>query len=202
MIESMRDERHLLNLLMQVFWAEPTSALLTRLLESEPVVEEGELDRGLNLLLGAVRANRDRLADYQEELAVEYAGLFLGPGQPAAIPFASVYLSETRALMSEVTIDARKRYLAAGLAVKDLYRLPDDHVAVELEFLNYLTERCTEAFAAGDQETAARLFEQRESFCREHFFRWAPQFAQKVFDAASGDFYRGAGLVLRELARV
>lgn len=201
MIESMKDEWHLINLLKHIFWNEPTSDLLTRLQEGTPVAEESELDRGLNALIAAVGANSDRLDAFREELAVEFTGLFIGPRQPPAVPFASFYLSETATLMTDVTVDVRKRYLAAEMAVKELYSLPDDHVAVELEFLGFLTDKCTESFAAGDRETASRLFEQRESFCREHFSRWVPQFAQKVIDAACGDFYRGAGIVLRELAR-
>ncbi|MFN3406991.1 MAG: molecular chaperone TorD family protein [Caldimicrobium sp.] len=36
------------------------------------------------------------------------------------MPYASFYLSESRSLMTEETIDIRRRYLEAGMAVKDL----------------------------------------------------------------------------------
>ena len=201
MIENMKDERYLISLLKHVFWAEPTQELLTQLLEGKTVEEVSDVDRGLNMLLKAVAANRDRIAAYAEDLAVEFTRLFIGPMKPPAVPFSSMYLDNTGALMTEITIDVRKRYLSAGMAVKDLYSLPDDHIAVELEFLNYLTEKCVDAFSAGDQETASRLFETMEEFTREHFSRWVPQFAQKVIDTAENDFYRGAGHILLAFAR-
>ena len=198
-IDRLDDEGNVISLLRVIYWEEPTAALLGRLVESAPVAEENALDRGLNTLLGAARRNRDRLGAYGEELAVEFAGLFIGPRQPPAVPFASFYLSETATLMSDVTIDVRKRYLAAGLAVRDLNRLPDDHVAVELEFIDFVVRKCVGAFRAGEREVAAGSFRHLESFFTEHFSRWTPKFAQHVIDAGPGDFYRGAGMMLKEL---
>lgn len=197
-IEHLEDERNITSLLRAIYWEEPSEDLLIRLSASEPVAEENSMDRGLNTLLAAVHRNRSRLGEYSQELAVEFAGLFIGPRQPPAVPFASFYISETATLMSDVTIDVRKRYLAAGLAVKELNKLPDDHIAVELEFIDFLAARCTGSFRAGDREAAARAFQNLEAFLREHFSRWAPQFAQRVIDAAAGDFYRGAGIMLKE----
>ncbi len=66
--------------------------------------------------------------------------------------------------MTEETIDVRKRYLEAGMAVKELYSIPDDHIGIELEFIYYLTQRIIELFEQGQREEASRLFEIRSDF--------------------------------------
>ena len=53
-------------------------------------------------------------------------------------------------------------------------------------------------FAPADAEDAegARTYEEAHAeFCREHLFRWAPEFFQRVEQGADTDFYRGIGIL-------
>ena len=197
MIDALREERYIFSLLKHIFLAEPPVEFLREMGGIEAVPEEDDAGRGLNMLTGSVKRNIHHLDEFGEELAVEYARLFIGPKNPPAIPFASFYLSESGSLMSDVTIDVRKRYLDAGMAVRALYSTPDDHIGIEIEFLEYLTERVVELLDREEQEAASRFFGMREDFLKNHFSRWVPEFAEKIATATSSDFYRGAALMLK-----
>ena len=99
--------------------------------------------------------------------------------------------------MTDETIDVRKRYLEAGMAVKELYSIPDDHIGIELEFIYYLTQKIIDLFEQGEREEASRLFELRSGFLREHMSSWIPLFTDRILESTEEDFYKGAALALK-----
>ncbi len=198
MIEVLEEELYLFNLLRHLFLKEPSSELIKGLQKIEmPEKVENHIDYGLNLIRKAIRKNSKRIPEWLEELAQEYARLFLGPKQPPAVPYASFYLSETKALMSEETIEVRKKYLEAGMAVKDLYRIPEDHIGIELEFIYELTKQILDWLNEGEQEMAAKFFEIRKNFIKDHMLKWVPLFAETLLENTKEDFYKGAAYILR-----
>lgn len=197
MIEGLKEEASIYGLLKQIFWAEPTKEIIEGLQKISMMPEENDIDIGLNLLANSARKNKSRLNEYQEDLAIEFARLFIGPNNPPAVPYASFYLSESKTVMSDVTIDIRKKYLEAGMAVQELYSIPDDHIGIELEFLQYLTERIIELFEKGQREEASNLNEMRDEFLKGHFSKWAPHFSDNIIASTNDDFYRGAAIMLK-----
>lgn len=202
MIEELKEEIYLYNLLRQLFLREPTGELINELAMIDPPDEtEDEIDYGLKLLVETIRKNKHRLDKWLEELALEYARLFIGPKNPPAVPYASFYLSESRSLMTEETIDVRKRYLEAGMAVKNLYSIPDDHIGIELEFVYYLTQKIIEYFDQGNRAEASRLFELRDDFLQDHMSLWIPYFVANLIEFSTEDFYRGSAFLLKGIIR-
>ena len=199
LVNELKEERYVFNLLKHIFWAEPSRDFLKDITAMESIPEEDDLDNGLHKTVSAVKGNNGHLDKYAEELAIEFARLFIGPKNPPAIPYASFYLSESKSMMSEVTIDVRKMYLDAGMAVKELYSFPDDHIAIELEFLQSLTERIIELFEKGNREEASTLYGMREDFLKDHFSKWIVSFADNVIASTDEDFYRGAAYMLKGL---
>ncbi|MCB2216984.1 MAG: molecular chaperone TorD family protein [Desulfobulbaceae bacterium] len=199
MLEELQEELKLYKLLNQLFLPDPSKDLLLGLaIVSLP--ERKELDEfsiGLKLLVESIRKNENRLEAWQEDLATEYARIFIGPKSPPAVPFASFYLSGTRALMTEETVAVRKKYLERGMAVKQLYQIPDDHIAIELEFLYYLTNQAIEAYQSGQTATAEQELDARNDFIISHFVQWVPMFADKIIQHAEYDFYKGAAQMLK-----
>ncbi len=197
MIDELKEEFILFNLLRQVFLQEPSREIIEGLTEVElPPEADDEISRGLKLMIDSARRNKERLIAWTEELAVEFARLFVGPKNPPAVPYSSFYLSESRTLMTDETVTVRKRYLEAGMAVRNLYSIPDDHIGIELEFVCDLTGRTIRLFEEGQQEEASRLFEIRGDFIRKHMVLWVPLFVEKVIGSAGDDFYRGASYIL------
>ena len=197
MIEGLKEEASIYGILKQIFWTEPTKEIIEGLQKISTLPEENDIDIGLNLLANSVRKNESRLNEYKEDLAIEFAMLFIGPTNPPAVPYASFYLSESKTVMSDVTIDIRKKYLEAGMAVQALYSIPDDHVGIELEFIYYLTQKIIDLFEQGEREEASRLFELRSGFLREHMASWIPLFTDRILESTAEDFYKGAALALK-----
>ncbi|MFN3479678.1 MAG: molecular chaperone [Thermodesulfovibrionales bacterium] len=201
MIEGLKEELYLYNLLRQLFLKEPTKELINELsgIELSPLTDESgdDINYGLKLLIESIRNNKHRLDKWLEELSVEYARLFIGPKNPPAVPYASFYLSESHSLMTDETIDVRRRYLEAGMATKDLYSIPDDHIGIELEFIYYLTQKITELFEQGEREEASRLFEIREDFLSGHMAKWLFLFTDKIIEYTQENFYKGTAFILR-----
>ena len=197
MIDDLGEEKYILGLLKHIFLAEPKEELLRDLLKVNVVPGEGAIERGLDLLLSALRENKDRLDDYVEDLAVEFARLFIGPKSSPAVPYASFYLTEAKTVMSDVTIDIRKRYLEAGMAARDLYSTPDDYIGLELEFMSHLTDRMIKLFEDGQRVEASRLLEIKNKFLNEHMALWVPFFADMILEHTGDDFYKGVALILK-----
>lgn len=197
-IEELRAEAFLYNLLRHLFLKEPSRDFITEIAKIElPADGEDVINQGLKLMINSAKNNLHRLEVWLEDLAIEFARLFIGPKAPPAVPYASFYLSESKSLMTEVTIDVRRKYLEAGMAVKELYSIPDDHVGIELEFVYYLTQKAIEYFEDGNREEASRLFEMREDFLNNHMRKWIPVFVDKILESSQEDFYKGAALILK-----
>ncbi len=126
-----------------------------------------------------------------EELLVEHARLFVGPQRVIAPPYGSVYLEEGRRIMGESTLETLRAYAEAGLHLDTDFKELPDHVAVELEFVYYLTAKGVEADAARRAEEASRHFAARERFLDRHLRRWVPPFCASIAEGTENDFYRG-----------
>jgi len=126
-----------------------------------------------------------------EELLVEHARLFVGPQRVIAPPYGSVYLEEGRRVMGDSTVKALQAYQEAGLHLDSDFKELPDHIAVELEFVYYLTAKGVDAETAGSVEEANRHFLAREVFLEQHLRRWVPSFCARIAEGTENDFYRG-----------
>jgi len=123
--------------------------------------------------------------------------LFIGPKSPPAVPFASFYLSDNRALMTNETIEVRKKYMESGMGVINLYQVPDDHIAIELEFVNYLTKQALDAARSGDIVAAQSSLTARNEFISGHLRLWVPTFADKILENTGEEFFKGTAYLLK-----
>ncbi|MCF0228139.1 MAG: molecular chaperone TorD family protein [Parasporobacterium sp.] len=145
------------------------------------------------------------LAEASEEniidTEVDYAKVFLAAGEAtglAAFPYESIYTSKKKMMNESCTSDAEKYYAARGLKAKaGMYKIPDDHVGLEFEFMAVL---CEEAASAADSENEAAyekaLKDQKEFFDR-HIRKWVPVFCNDVIKYARTDFYKAVGMITR-----
>ncbi len=123
-----------------------------------------------------------------EELLVEYSALFLGPFGAPAHPFGSVYLEKGSRLMGDSTMAVKKIYQQAGAAQE--IEGPPDHIALELEFMNFLLLQQLAAEAAGDQAELAELIRLEQLFLAEMLASWTVPFANAIREKSNLDFYR------------
>lgn len=110
-----------------------------------------------------------------ESLPFEFNRLFVGPGRLLASPYESSYRNPERSLMQKETLAVRSFYSQAGLQVAHEGRDPDDHLALELEFLCYL-------LAHGDQEHFPDLYNR---FVKEHLLPWCPAHCELIHESTN-----------------
>ncbi|BCS51963.1 molecular chaperone [Geobacter sp. SVR] len=202
-MQELHGEIFVYNMLARIFYSEPTLELLRELAAMKlPSETEADASKGMLQMVEVARLHSNNLEELQDELAMEFTRLFLGPIKQVAIPYASWYLSESHQLMTDETIDVRRRYLEAGMAVKDLYSTPDDHISIELEFLSYLAGEMIAAHETGQQEMLQALENARGGFINDHMKQWAPAFIATITDSDANKFYKGAALLLDEVLMI
>ena len=139
-----------------------------------------------------------------ENLAVEYAYLFLGPGKHIS-PHESVHHkkegSQSGQLWGELTAEVKRIIESSGLEYKSEFTGMPDHISVELEFMQHVVQRETQAWEADDDKTALLCLKNEKNFVDEHLFRWIPEFCEKVIKTAESPFYREMARLTRSFIK-
>ena len=151
-----------------------------------------DVDEGYRMLYDYLKG---AWVDSTTELAIDYVRTFIGHGvngYSAAYPFESVYTSERRLLMQE----ARAEVLAT-LRENNLKRGEwnegEDHIALELEFMQILSLRTAEALDKGDEDEAARQLSIQRDFMHDHLLNWMPMLVGDMLKFSKTKFYQGLG---------
>jgi TorA maturation chaperone TorD len=135
-----------------------------------------------------------------EELAVEYARLFVGPGRHIS-PHESVHHKRDDGQYGQLwgpsTAEVKKFIESAGLKYESEYTGLPDHISVELEFMEQITLREEQAWAEGDKNTALKCLKKEKKFIKEHLARWIPDFCNKVIQEAELPLYREMAILTK-----
>ncbi len=134
-------------------------------------IEDPEMAGGYDTLrtfLEKIKINEELI----EDLAADYASLFLGIGRHPAHPYESVYLSEEGVTMRQPRNEVLRIYRREGIQKVEWFKEPDDHVAIELEFMAYLCLKVKEAIDKQDIEEGVRMFEVQNDFLSKHLKAW------------------------------
>ena len=138
----------------------------------------------------AAALGADFAAHDLQTLLVDYTRLFIGPVEPRARPYGSVWLEREDQLMQASTMDVLDAYRAGGFEVAEDFRELPDHVAVELEFLYVLIFRENAARRDGRPADLLEADALRRGFLGRHLGRWVGPFAQACQAGAECGFYR------------
>ncbi len=155
-------------------------------------VKDTYMERGYHLIKNFIDSQQNEPV---LELAVDYARVFLGAGvvqkEKISAPYESVYTSQERLIMQAARDEVLAIYRQNGLDKKTTEHIPEDHLAIELEFMAYLCEKTIEAYNNSDIEAVERYVEIQKSFIDNHLLNWLPFFCGEVTEFARTDFYRG-----------
>ncbi len=124
------------------------------------------------------------------ELEFDFNRLFVGPNRLEAAPYESVYRGTERSLMQAETMAVRSFYERAGLELYKKNNNPDDHLALELEFVCYLLEESLE------DDSYYALY---EDFLKEHLFHWVEDHCELVREQTTNTFIMGISYILQGL---
>lgn len=140
-------------------------------------------------------------------LRVEATRLFVGAPEPAVSPYEGVWRAadegvQTLLFVNPHSMDVERFMKSCGVGHREGTNEPLDHVATELEFLQWLYMAATgeagapaEADAPNDGWAGAA-----DRFLDEHAQVWMPRFARKVMEESREPFYRCAAALLEALA--
>ena len=134
------------------------------------------------------------------DLAVDYTRTFIGAGNDgysAAYPFESVYTSPKRLLMQGARDEVLVIYRANGIDKNDSWKEGEDHIALELEFLQIIGERLLEAYKADEDQKVDSLLATQYHFLHDHLLAWYPMMAADIERFSKTDFYKGLGEIGR-----
>lgn len=208
--EWLKGRQIIYRLLARLYREGPSLDILKALLEegtlSYLAQAEGneESRKGCRMMEEELRAQGGDLKAYEAKLRQDYTRLFIGPGSVKAPPWESVYRSPDRLLFGEETLAVRKFYQSFGVSIKNLYREPDDHLGLELEFMAWLCAQALEGLSGGEWK---RYLEGQQKFLREHLLEWVPAFTKDMENSAETAFFQGLasftrGFLLQDLEEV
>jgi TorA maturation chaperone TorD len=137
-------------------------------------------------------AHMERVAEHEgvQELAVEYAKLFVGPYELLAPPYGSVYLDHQKRVMGDSTMAVKKMYQEYGLQLADDFKEVPDHIAVELEFMYYLIYKEIEALQQTDQKNALTFLHAQKHFLHVFLRKFVFPFCAKIQEETISKFYQ------------
>lgn len=162
-------------------------------------------ERGMSgKTLTVLESYKDKACDdVASILRVEATRLFVGAPVPLVSPYEGVWRAEDEGVQALLFVNPYSRdvehfYRMCGVKSPEGSNEPLDHVAVELEFLQYLALIQAELIEAPQsveipENDWPKL---HESFLEEHVQMWMPRFAERLIAETHEPFYKVVGQLL------
>jgi len=131
--------------------------------------------------IGNIKEINQQLLD---ELAMDFAGIYLNH-QYQVSPCESVWFDDENLIFQEAMFAVREFYNKYALEAENWRIMPDDHLALQIQFIAHLLDH---------DETKETLLD-LSRFLDEHLLRWIDRFAAKVNKRCSTQFYAGINIL-------
>lgn len=158
-------------------------------------------------LYESLAAYQDKDADALfHELRIEYTHLFVGAPEPAVSPYAGVWWArevgvEPLLFVNKESMAVERFMRSCGVGQPEGTNEPLDHIASELEFLQYLCMlRAGAALPEELPEDFALPEQAYEEFFEKHLANWIKKLAAAIAEKARMPFYRVMGYALNSLS--
>lgn len=139
-------------------------------------------------------------SDVEQREKYAYLATFnlLNPtGKVPAPPWESVYVTRDQTLFGDPVFQIRNQLEQFGLQYIDKNKEPEDHIAIELEFMCYLCKYTWEAMTSGNKEGYAKGIYTQYWLHKEHFSRWLDSFTNNILSSDTSDLYKGLATLLK-----
>ncbi|MEX1300322.1 MAG: molecular chaperone TorD family protein [Desulfotignum sp.] len=158
--------------------------------------EAASLCAALTLSDGTGDGDED-LCSLVTECQKEYTHLCFASKPRLVHLFESVY--RTGKLMQDCTFDIARLYYDAGLRVNDGFDLLPDHIALEMEFMSYLSLQEAQALSANDITKTAYAQDLQEKVLTHHLMFFAARLSKALQTHGRSRFYQAVGRVVGHL---
>ena len=192
------------SMLSRLFRAEMDEASLKSMMKMRCPINTGnsDVDRGYRLFHKYLSKVWERTL---EDLACDYVNTFIGAnttGYSAAYPNESVHTSEERMLMQDARDEICAVYRTAGLKSAESWQMGEDHIAVELEYMQIETARTIECLKNDDINAASVSLLRQYHFLTNHLENWVPFLVKDMLKFAQTDFYRALAYLTQGFIQV
>ena len=130
-----------------------------------------------------------------EQLAIEFARLFLGPGKHIS-PHESVQIRQDGILNDATTARVSHFIEVAGYEFRSGSKRYPDHICSEFEFMEALISKQVKAITNGDLREAETSEMLQDEFLRQHLVLWIPLFCDEIEQSAKLPLYKALGRVV------
>ena len=131
-----------------------------------------------------------------ECLREQYTQTFVGPGPHISL-YASIYCDNEGQLWGDSTVWVKRFIERTGLSFRDNWDSIPDHITIELELMQRLTDyeaqlRLQDSSESSEntQKQLCQCLKVQEKFLSEHLCMWIPQFCKRVLENSTSLFYR------------
>lgn len=134
---------------------------------------------------------RRKGTNVRQDLAVEYASIFLGAGVIkglSAIPYESIFTSDEGLIMQDARDEVLRIYASNGFGIDPELNDAEDHLAFMLEFLAGMADKTADALLA-DSEEAPAMIQTQIDFINNHIMNWIDELMEQVEKFATSVFY-------------
>ena len=185
--DSAKSRSEVYGLLATIFREEPTVALIKELRgpRLSGVLSEMEVELGDSFY-------NDSESEVEEALVLEFTRLFIGPEHHISA-HESVFAEADAGvggLWGARTVEVKKFIETTGLDYGTDFNGVPDHVSVELEFMQKLTQWEVDKWMEEDRKSAEYCLSVQRMFLEQHLLCWIPQLCDEVIEQAKLPFYR------------
>lgn len=145
------------------------------------------------------REDLSLLASEWEEQYQSIFNIYNSEGKIQAPLWESYYTSYDQSLFSKSTFQFRSKLHEFGLQYKYENSYPEDHLSVQLDFLNYLIDFTSQAITNNDYESYERGIFNQIWLIKDHLLRWLPLFIKKMELANNQSIYYPLSVLLLEV---
>lgn len=132
-----------------------------------------------------------------QDLAEDYAFLFLGVGSKNVSLCESAYRSAGGLLFQGSYFDIVQRYTEVGLAKRPDFPEPEDHLSVELSYMANLCRLVIDSAENRRREEITRYCIYQKTFLQDHLMTWVPDFFKSLLEADPSTFYSAIAHLLK-----
>ena len=90
-----------------------------------------------------------------------------------------------------------KIYRSMGVDKAGTFAEPEDHIAMELQFMNHMCEKTNISLKDGNLVDARVCLEVQRDFLNKHLGKWSPKLVADILKSRSGEFYKAVAKITR-----
>ncbi len=124
-----------------------------------------------------------------ERAASEFTRAFIGPAALPALPWGAPYKSGDPVMFQKGTLAVREAYRKHGMKPAHFQHVPDDHLALECNFMALLSAELLDSFESAKWDQARDAIIEQKAFLDQFMAGWVPSYARELSASHKAPFY-------------